>query len=300
MTTPSTATTSPADKPANKIVKTTLGEWGAKLPIGVEMEGTDAAPVKPFRLRDFTTAREKEVGRLKDKSKKNKSLGTFVSDVLTVMVQTVGPHNFDKMDEKQRRLALAMLRFPDVMYLWCYLRYESMDHEPIAMHIKCPYCGHGYRFDADMATMDVKVLPEGGKVLSRLTTLKKGIIIRDTKRGWVKWTVPRWALFESNELAVKNQTEREAVMARNTIVDAEGFVSDSGTPLMVLDDEIDTLYKYDRAGLFQDIEEYTPGPVMTIETTCEGPGCGEELRQMIDWRYESFFTRLPQGMNGKT
>ena len=274
----------------------TLGEYGPNLPIGVLSGGKER--VKPFRLRRFSTKIELEIGEIRKKSKKMR-LSNFVSSCLSLLVQTIGPHNFDTLEDKARKLILSELLFPDVLYLWMYLRHDAMEGEPLVMNVQCPRCNFGGADSPpvgfDMSTLDVRVLPIDCVDLRMPYVLRRGIEVRKQEYNELQIAPFSWATFDDADFANQSDAKREAMMVRNSIVGINGF--DNKGPLVITEEEIGTMSKFDKEGLIRHIEDMTPGPQMVAELDC--PDCGNGLYQQIDWTYENFFRRRSPATIGK-
>lgn len=289
-----TAQNTEETRPSAKLVTTTLGELGPNLPCGITSSGSR---LRGFHLRPFRLKEEKELGAIRDgKQGRGMTYGEFVSEVLAKMVQTVGPHNFDSIGHPERRLILAKMLAADVLYLYLYLRHEAIGaDQPVSMEVTCPRCRGEFTFHADLKTLEVRC-PEGEDLsMTRSYPLRDGIVIRGTKTFGLTLAPLVWGTLERREFATSNQGKREALTVANSIVGADGI---SMNPLVLTEQELDELTKYDLAGIIDDIEENAPGPVMAVTPECSS--CRSDFTAALDWQYQSFFSRSSRSRRSRT
>lgn len=278
---PSTGERPPPSEPV-EFKKITLAELGANLPCGVVSAGQR---VKPFRLRPWRLKDEKHLGQLRDK--RGQRVGAFATEVLAYMVQTVGPHAFDAMAPVERKMVLSGMYMADILYMYLYLRYEALgSDEPVPMMLVCPHCRQQSRFDADLGSMEVETVSEGALDLRWIDQLRDGIEIEGQMRQnlWLQPLV--WSSVEGLDMGAG---ARAVPYIQASICGAEGC---SRNPFAITESELDEMTKFDMEGLATSIGSRAPGPVMIIKTDC--PKCRLELTQMLDWGYDSFFSRTSQ------
>ncbi len=279
----------PEDPPEMRT--TTLAELGSNMPVGI-LAGDKL--VKPFRLRPFRLKEEKELGALREGTK-GMTFGQFTSGVLSKMLISAGPYAFDGMKEQERRLAISQMVMADVLYMYLYLRYEALGaDEPVVMRCVCPACRHDFKMPADLGSLEVRVVPETAVDLRRRYQLRDSIEIQGKERKLLYLRPINWGVMEDKSFALDNQAVREAKTLSASIVGCEGPVTN---PLVISDNDLELMTKYDMEGIKSDIEENTPGPIMVLNSEC--PACKVPFQQMINWTYESFFTRSPQRRVGK-
>lgn len=265
-----------------------MSELGPHLPVGFEVPGEPRSRL--FRLRPFRLKDEKHLGALREKGK-GMTMGTFVNGVLSHMVQTVGPHSFDAMKERDRAMVVTNLYMADVLYMYLYLRYDALGaDEPVAMQLKCPSCRSDFLFKGDLGSVKVRVVGDEVRTLRRTYQLRDGVAINGRQTNVLYLEPLKWSAFERPEFNVHNRAQREAATIRHSIVGCEGW--DAKYPFIFTDNDMDELTKYDLEGLVDDIEAHSPGPQMTIEAECNV--CRTSFRAMMDWSYDSFFSRSSQ------
>lgn len=262
----------------------TLAELGPNLPIGVQPSG-GGERVRPFRVRPYKMKQEKALAALRDEQK-GVNIGKFVADALALMIQTVGPHNFDNMKDGERQLVINQLAMPDVLYLYLYLRYDALGDEPVLMQVKCPQCSTEYRWYGDLGTLDVKVVDDTKADLARFYTLRDAMQFRGKTVSKLKLGLIKWDAFGRPEFQARGSMENATITS--SIIGIEGVDAIPGTFQMTAND-LDDMSKFDMSGLIRDIEENTPGPQLGVEPEC--PTCKFSRKMMIDWSWDSFFAR---------
>jgi hypothetical protein len=275
---------------------TTLGELGTNLPVGIAA-GDSAPRVRPFRLRPFNMKLEKELAKVRERMKQNakgNTGGSFVRTALAMMVQTIGPHNFDAMKVPERELVINQLSMPDVIYMYFYARHNALDSEPVLMNIGCSSCKTQYRWFGDLASMDVKVLDDKAAI-TRTYELRDPLTIRGKTCKILTLGLIKWDSFCQPAFANQDSLQSAAITA--SIHGIVGFDQALGT-FQLLDTDLDEMTKVDMNRLSANIEEYTPGPQMDITPQC--PVCKHEQRMMLDWSWDNFFSRSAQRSNKKT
>jgi len=273
----------PAAPAKPKFSLQTLAQLGPNLPIGVSIPGGERS--RAFRVRPYKMKHEKALAELRNEAK-GVNIGKFVADVLALMLQTVGPHNFDTMKDGDRQLAINQLSMPDVLYLYLYLRYDALGDEPVMMQVKCPNCSDEYRWYGDLGTLEVKVITDGTSDLTRIYSMRDKMAFRGKEVDKLKLGLIKWDAFQRPEFQKVSSMQNATITA--SIIGIEGLEYVPGTFQMASDD-LDDMSKYDMAGLIRDIEENTPGPQLAVEPQC--PTCKYEARMMIDWSWDSFFAR---------
>lgn len=290
---PSATPSGPQPPPTHPVLMsvTTLGQLGSQLPVGVVNPGIGKR-VKPFRLRQFRMKQEKELGELRENGR-GMSFGKFVSEVMAKMVQTVGHHTFDSMGEKERKLVLAQMTMADVLYMYVWLRHEAMGaDEPVVLPVTCPGCRHMFQVDADLGTLEVRTVPAEALDLRRTASLRDGLTIHGKQCSNLWLDAVPWRMADSP--AFMRPGEREALVINHSIVGAEGV---DLNPFLMTDAELDEMTKFDLEGLMRDIDDNSPGPIMVVKSNC--PACKSEVGRMIDWGYDSFFSRSSRRSRGK-
>ena len=278
----------PPEKPA-VLTTTTLGERGPNLPIGVLVGGQR---VTAIHVREWTLGVEKKIGKHRSEAGAM-AMTELLPIVLAEALHAIGPHNFDGMESiVERRMIASGLKFADALYAYVWLRYEALEHEPVAFDIKCPNCSTSFVFDADLASMDVRCVPIDTEDLRRRFPLRKPIKLhgKEVSELWIEPQTFGGLDAAFGEEARGDSAARDAAMIASSIVGADAF-ADLQTPFLVDPDQLDDMSKFDLEGLIRDIEDNTPGPVMALETKCAKPKCGIDLARLLQPDFDSFFAR---------
>lgn len=290
---PDMAAGHPEDKalaPAKPLFRTVeLQAQGPNLPVGIMVNGQRS---RPFRLRPFRLKEEKEISKLKQEGKAM-TMGKFVMQVLSKMLVTCGPHNFDQMKESERQLVIANLTMADVLYIYLYLRYDALGaDEPVGMRITCVSCNGDYNWYGDLRTIEVQVADDAAP-LERDFELRDGIQMRGEMRRKLKLGPLVWSSFIA--LSAGDMTEKATNIIMSSIVGVEGI---DQNPFLMSKNEMDEMTKYDVNALQAEIDDHTPGPKLLIEPEC--PHCKYKQRAQLDWGWDSFFSRSARGIRTKS
>lgn len=261
--------------------KQTMADLGATLPIGIP--SPDGTLSKGFKLRPFRLKEERELSILREKRHSPPlTLGRFVSHVLAMMVEQVGPHNLQVMSEPERLLLFGSMAMPDVMYMYLQLRKESMGDD-VAFKAACGRCKHEWDFTASLSTLEVRVVAAIKEVASA-HTLVSGFPYKGEVRKVVKLGVPSWNTMEAQD--VTNEGAMKMAIIQAAITGMEGVKQEEFTPLPPT--ILDEMTKRDAEVLAKVISERTPGPQLAVEADC--PKCSHHMNHAINWSYDSFFS----------
>jgi hypothetical protein len=260
---------------------TTLGELGARMPIGIEVGGKLE---KAFGHRKWRFKEEKLLGEIKEENK-GMTIGEFVTHVFGLMMTDVGPHNFNgKMSDIEKRLTVTQCYLGDVLYMYAWLRKGCMGKDVDSV-LRCSLCSHENQRRLDLDDLDVRVLEDPAKIIQRVE-LEDGLAIFGELRTAVDVRPPRWHVMENPDMiGTENDAKRTEVLFKECICGAEGI--DPGTPIAIADDDLDEMTKVDIERVTAAIED-TPGPQMVIELQCTR--CRQTSAQVIDYRYDAFFS----------
>lgn len=273
-------------------VLTTLAELGSNLPVGFT---SPQGRVRPFRCRPFRMKEERSLAKMKDEGK-GSTLGKFVADVLATMIQTIGPHNFDAMKPNDKMVLLSQMTTADVLYMYMYLRYDAMGPDsPVEMNVKCVKCSTQHIWRGDLGSLEVRKVPDDIPSMDYQYKLRDPIAVRGKPRDTLVLSPMNWSVFMRPEYNDAGKRETQAVLG--SIVGIDGIDAPRGT-FRLADAELEEMTKYDLSGIKAQIEERTPGPQMVVRPIC--PACGFEMAMMLDWGYDSFFSRSAQRTPGRT
>lgn len=261
------------------IQKMTLPERGALLPIGL---GKGGPGQQEFEFKRWNLAREKQLGE-KRKALSDTTLGAWTSTLLSEMLVKLGPHDFTQMKEPERLLAISEMWMPDVMYAYCWLRYQAMGWK-LSIELECPYHEFKFKWPGDMRTLEIRV-PQTLTDAQWDFELEQPFKLRgkETKR-WGLGPV-RWSVLESAQLGRRvNFGKLKSLMIYASIRTLDGEEVALG------EDELGEMSKLDLERHVAEIDKHTMGPDLSIEACCPHQQCERNFTTSIDWSYESFFS----------
>lgn len=265
---------------SSRLSKTTLGAYGLKLPIGRALP--DGSLAKAFTLRPWKMKEEKTLAEWKSRHKGKMTLGIYVTQILSTMVESIGGVALPAEDV-ERRLMISQMYIGDVMYMYVALR-RAVLGSSLKMHLPCPACnGAKFDFEADLDSLDINVL-ERAADLDWAHDLKTPLLFSGAARSVLKLRPTAWATLES-----KNSSDASGMAASviaGSIVGMKGIPDNQFTPIH--ESALDELTKLDLELLNKSIGMNTPGPQMGVEQPC--PQCTNTFFWPIDWGYDSFFS----------
>lgn len=262
------------------IRKTTLGELGPQLPIGLlDRQGVLQ---KDLGVRAWRTKEERALARLS----KKKNMASYVGGVLAMMLTKVGEHSWLPMPENAKKVAerqavLGTMFAGDVFYAYCWLRREAIGPD-VVLNVACGTCGNKFSFTGDLDTLEVTTVDDL-KALEHQYKLKYAFEARKKTVETLRLTGIRWCDIESAPFGDEDdETMGKIVALKSAII---GF--NDGPDIRVTDAEMDEISKRDLEAASTAINANHIGAQMSVE--CECPKCETNLRVPLDWRYNNFF-----------
>lgn len=165
--------------------KTTLGEYGLKLPIGVY---ADRKFNKDFKLRTYKSVIDRHLADW-DEANEGKfsspaaKLAGRVPKFLSLICEDFGgvaiPPDAEGNSTPEQELRFYQIYYADVMYAYVFARLQ-MDHR-LEVPFTCPKCKERQRGIFDLRTLDVDVMEEGDPI-ERWVDLKHPFKTRDGKQ----------------------------------------------------------------------------------------------------------------------
>lgn len=265
---------------------TTLGKLGPRMPIGIEVNGEYH---KDFEWRPWRMKEERQLAEYRENNP-GQTIGAMLAHMIGVMAVKLGPHRWgESITEAEKQLTITQMYLADVLYLYVYLRKAAMGSAVPAM-LQCPNCQLKNKRDLDLDGLDVRVLDDPDSLVQAVE-LSEGIKIFGELRKRVQIRPPRWQIMMNPELMRKNNDALRTIeLFKECVCGAEGIAPNQ--PIVLDENDIDELTKLDISKLENAIEN-VPGPQMIVQFDCSR--CQMEVTQMVDYRYESFFTTsLPQ------
>jgi hypothetical protein len=266
-------------------VKTTLGEYGDKLPIGIlDKDGVLHKDIvtKPWKTRD-----ERELGK---KVAPDTGMVEHVPLVVANMCSRIGPYRMDEIPDAEKSVILSTMYMADVFYAYALLRMKSMGHS-LRLTVACPrmHCGVRFPYAGDLRTTEVMAVDNIDDIL-RHYNLEDPIELRKKRVTHFALAAPKWSVTEQAK-GVTNEADIKAYVLQGTIVG----LNDETEPVALTMNELDELSKRDFEGAQENINQNYLGPKMGLEGTCTPEVCtkykagGFEFKQPIDWGYKNFF-----------
>lgn len=270
-------------KPERKpeVIKTTLGELGPQLPIGIpDKTGTlqKALDVRKWRLPE-----EREIGALRAEYK-HKNVGKYLSALLAKMCTVIGSHTFDdSLEDSQRMLTINQMFLGDVLYAYVWLRFKSMGPD-VPLHPSCPYCSADFRFKGDLASLEVATVSDLRATIWDYE-LQEPIKVRSKEIRKLTLGLPLLSVLTAANVDELNTGENKSTLIYGSVKSLEGIGE-----IVPVPGELDELCKYDIEELSRLMDEKTVGPIMTIKGGCPAATCGREFNLPIEWTTEDFFS----------
>lgn len=259
---------------------TTLAELGPRLPIGIA--GPDGGLGKELECRDWRGREEREVDRLKRKSRQK---GDFISKLLGYMFTRVGPHELATMQPAEVQAAISRLWRADAMYMYVWLRTECIGHE-LDLEITCTQCGFRIPWQGDLRTLEVRTT-DRLEPLEWTYTLVKPFELRGERVESLRLRPNRWLFFE--ETVRRAMAEGDSgVLSVDLIRDAIVGVNGQAEIRALVASDLDDITKRDLEALAAAIDKRELGPDLSISETC--PRCARQFQTSMDWGYASFFS----------
>ena len=270
-------------------LKTTLGDYGDKLPIGILHDGR---LYKDIILKKWRTKDERELGK---KFPTDAGMAEHVSIVVANMCSKLGPHDMDSLSDAEKSVIVSTMYMADVFYAYTLLRLRTMGKN-LRLTITCPTpgCGVEFPYVGNIETIEVTYVDDLDDILWTYD-LQEPVEIRKQKVEKFRLAYPKWSVMEqgrgnTNEAEVKTLTILGSIVGLN----------DGQEPVSLTMLEMDEISKIDFEGLVEGINDHFLGPKMGIEGECTPEICtklkrgGHKFIFPIDWRYKNFFARSSQ------
>lgn len=263
---------------AARIKKTTLGELGGRLPLGVVQ--TDGSFSKEIESMPWKTRHERAIGALK---KEGMNMAQHASIIISQLYSRVGPHVWTpETKHAEKLLNIGTMYLPDVLYMYVLLRSKVIS-DRLKMSITCPACRHKFVLNGDMASIEVNTL-ERPEDMNWYFNLKDPISIRKKTVSKFRMNPPKWFQLESVASMAASGEMAKIVIARASVV---GF-NDEIEPTQLMDSEMDEVSKRDLESMISEINKDFLGPKMATEGDC--PSCNFHFNLPINWRGDDFFS----------
>ena len=274
-----------AEEPHSKIYKKmTLKELGPNFPVCRYDANGKVIEDRSFSFLEWDMEMEELISSLRDGTD---NTGKFVNKMFGNLLDGFQGENFQEKNSDQKLLSITSLEFPNVMYMYIYLRVQELGTD-LRMDLTCPApaCRKAIKdFIADLNTLEIHVKDED-HARKGTYQLKKPIAIGDKIITKLVYDVSGWTCLEnaSNEIA-ENNGKMKRLMFQSSICGAE----DENGPLDHVDKRtlISKLKKADIERCIRDVVENNAGPEMVLQGEC--PHCKSEFYKDLNWGYEYFF-----------
>jgi len=261
---------------------TTLAELGAKLPVGI---AGASGLVKGFSVRPWKTKDDREIAKRK---KPDMNIVQHISLIVGTMCSQLGPHPLAEMKSEERSIVMSQMYMGDVFYVYCYLRRQALGRS-LGLEFTCGHCGEKIPYVANLDTLEVRTVEREEDLLWSYD-LQDPIEIRSTKVKRLQMSSLRWTTLEQTA-AVNQGADYVAKMAalKGSIVG----INDSDKPILLAEEELDDMSKFDFEAVTEQINDHHVGPDMSVEDECKPGQCprggGRKFKVGINWTYDSFF-----------
>jgi Zn finger protein HypA/HybF involved in hydrogenase expression len=272
----------------------TMEEYGRRLPIGVlkKVEGQETL-LKDFSVEKVNFPMEREISNFWNSYARKRDVSPidYIAVVVAHAFTSLAGQQLGKFETHKKLNIVHNLFLGDVFYIYAWLRYETLGRDITLNAVNCNSCNKPVEnVTIDLGTLEINnvelvedvysefELRDGFEFMNKLC--KKLIIKPPTFRSIVG--VPDF-----------NTAESMAALAQTSIYKVEDF--DPG--LMLTDNELKQLGRYDMNILEEEMNYITAGPNWTIQTEC--PHCNSSVFQVIDWRYVDFFGRSSRSIKRK-
>lgn len=265
-------------------VKTTLGELGPQLPIGIPDK--TGALQKTLDVRKWRMPEEQEIGALRS-AHQGKNVGKYVSALLAKMCTRLGPYTFDdSMKTDDRLLAIAKMSLADALYAYVWLRFKATGPD-YPLESQCPYCRTEFPFKADLSSLEVVTITDVQSAIWEYE-LHDPIEVRGKTVSKLTLGPPGWSVIEAADPQAMAELNTGTVKCRLIYGSVRSLDGLGEVPLAP--GELDEIVKYDIEELSRLMDERVVGPVMQIEGRCPSPTCKRKFQIPIEWTTEDFFS----------
>lgn len=258
---------------------TTLGELGPRLPI-VENPEMDTE----FSFKEWDMEMEETLSDLQSRSK---NVGEFVRQMMDLLLDRYEGKDWSSYSQEEKLTKLSSMYFPNMMYVYMFLRVEELGHELSFESFGCPNCKKTIKdFVADLRTLEV-VTKKGKENTLVDYELKKPILLNGQTITGLRIGVTNWGALEQipaeeagNNASLKKCFYQSSIRA----------ALENGEPIEKFIDVktlVKKIKKFDIERIGKTMTDNNGGPDMKIGGEC--PHCRTEFVKPIDWSYEIFF-----------
>ena len=269
-----------------------LGDLQNQFPIGV-VDPVSNRLVRNFEVGDWTMAEEEKISEAREQA--DTPMGQFVSHVLAVLVNQLGPHNFKEMKFPEKLMMVSSLYVADVLYAYVFIRHQFYGKQ-LKVQFTCPVCKKPSANEVDLTDLDVRCAgAETATELREEVLLSRPIQMEQpaAKLLGVIYEPSRWVAVES--LPQASATNRAKFLRSMFKSSCAGLIWEKANPEQTMpelltDSMVDKFSKMDLEMMAVAMDKINRGPVLRAAVECMNAACRAESEVNIDWSYDSFFT----------
>ena len=262
-------------------IKTEMGKWGPRLPIGF-LAGKELH--KGFELKPFGWNEEEKLAEIK-RDNRQMTVQAFVVEVLAEMLVSLGPwKTLDGLGLEERRMIVNHMFLGDVMYVYITLRVQAMG-EIAKFPIKCPNCKKEANLPADLMKTDMTAVDgEGAQdTLVVAVDLRDGVKTPDGREKRIYVAPPRWMAMA----ALKHPDDMSSADMKRELI-TSGVRQVGQGKHQFTSQSLRSLSKFDLERLSKAIDDLSPGLDLVVEAQCRV--CRAEWRIPLQWDWDFLFT----------
>lgn len=264
---------------------TTLDELGPNLPILPNSLTIQKPKDKSFSFLEWDMEIEEKISEIQSKAK---NIGHLVSQMMCLLLDQFCGQDFQSLPEEQKILNINQLEFPNVMYLFIYLRTEELGYD-LKMDVTCPACKKLNKdFVADLRTLEVHQKDESHKRSHAYDLIKPILLENGDVVQAVHYDVSKWdAMERATPDVADNAGKMKQLLFRSSVTQVEVKSDKDKTKNYPIDLVIKKLKKVDIEKISSAITQNNAGPLMAMKGNCIH--CQAEWYRVIDWSYNYFF-----------
>ncbi len=264
---------------------TTLDELGPNLPILPNSLTIQKPKDKSFSFLEWDMEIEEKISEIQSKAK---NIGHLVSQMMCLLLDQFCGQDFQSLPEEQKILNINQLEFPNVMYLFIYLRTEELGYD-LKMDVTCPACKKLNKdFVADLRTLEVHQKDESHKRSHSYDLIKPILLENGDVVQAVHYDVSKWdAMERATPDVADNAGKMKQLLFRSSVTQVEVKSDKDKTKNYPIDLVIKKLKKVDIEKISSAITQNNAGPLMAMKGNCIH--CQAEWYRVIDWSYNYFF-----------
>ena len=264
---------------------TTLLEFGPSLPVITRDKDKRFIKDRSFTFVEWNMELEEEISEIQ---KKEKNTGLFVNKMLCKLLDTICGEPFQELSEGEQQSRISSLEFPNIMYMYTYLRVDELGNILKTDPVTCPRCGKlNENFAIDLNTLEIHVkdeehIREVDYELYKPISYKENKLITN-----LKLDVSKWKVLEGDNIGPDLSSGKfKRCLLEGAIIGAK---DESGPIDSILDVRaiVKKIQKKDIECCIKTVIENNSGCDMGAQGTCIH--CKADFYKLLDWKYDRFF-----------